>query len=129
MRHRVKRNKLNRYASHRKALVKNIARSVFEEGSIVTTTVKAKVARSLVEKIITKAKKANAADTPERKMALSREINKNFNDRKLVDKIVNEIAPKYQDRNGGYTRILKIGFRRGDASEMSLFQLLPVDEK
>ncbi len=62
-------------------------------------------------------------------MALSREINKNFNDRKLVDKIVNEIAPKYQDRNGGYTRILKIGFRRGDASEMSLFQLLPVDEK
>jgi large subunit ribosomal protein L17 len=129
MRHRVKRNKLNRYASHRKALVKNIARSVFEEGSIVTTTVKAKVARSLVEKIITKAKKANAADTPERKMALSREINKNFNDRKLVDKIVNEIAPKYQDRNGGYTRILKIGFIRGDASEMSLFQLLPVDEK
>lgn len=129
MRHRVKRNKLNRYASHRKALVKNIARSVFEEGSIVTTTVKAKVARTLVEKIITKAKKANAAENPEIKMALSREINKNFNDRKLVSKIVNEIAPKYQDRNGGYTRILKIGFRRGDASEMSLFQLLPVDEK
>lgn len=129
MRHRVKRNKLNRYASHRKALVKNIARSVFEEGSIVTTTAKAKVARVLVEKIITKARKANVADTPERKMALSREINRNFNDRKLVDKIVNEIAPKYQDRNGGYTRILKIGFRRGDASEMSLFQLLPVDEK
>lgn len=62
-------------------------------------------------------------------MALSREINKNFNDRKLTAKIVNEIAPKYMDRNGGYTRVLKIGQRRGDASEMSILQLLPVEEK
>jgi len=128
MRHRVKTNKLNRYATHRKALLNNIARSIFEEGSIITTTAKAKTAKPLVEKLITKAIKANKGDAT-KKMALSREINKHFNDRKLVAKLVNEIAPKYMDRNGGYTRILKIGFRRGDASEMSLFQLLPVNEE
>lgn len=130
MRHRVKRNKLNRYATHRKALMNNLCRSVIEEGSIVTTTAKAKLTRSKVEKIITKAIKANAGDSI-KKMAISRDINKNFNDRELVAKLVNEIAPKYKDRNGGYTRVLKIGFRRGDASEMSLLQLIPVesDEK
>jgi large subunit ribosomal protein L17 len=127
MRHRVKRNKLNRYATHRNALLKNMARSLFEEGSIITTTAKAKTVRPVVEKMLTKAIKASQTEDPTVKMALSREINKNFNDRKLVAKIVNEIAPKYADRNGGYTRILKIGFRRGDASEMSLFQLLPIE--
>ncbi|HOO75301.1 MAG TPA: 50S ribosomal protein L17 [Tepiditoga sp.] len=128
MRHRVKTNKLNRYAKHRNALLSNLARSVFEEESIITTTAKAKTVRPLVEKIITKAKEASSTDVPERKMALSREINKYFNDRKLVQKIVNEIGPRYATRNGGYTRILKIGFRRGDASELSILQLLPEEK-
>ena len=61
-------------------------------------------------------------------MALNREINKHFNDRKLVQKIVHEIAPKYQNRDGGYTRILKIGNRRGDGAELSILQLIPEKE-
>jgi large subunit ribosomal protein L17 len=128
MRHRVKTNKLNRYASHRKALLNNLARSVFESESIITTTAKAKAVRPLVEKIITKAKEANATDSPDRRVALNRDINKHFNDRKLVYKIVHEIAPRYENRNGGYTRILKIGYRKGDASELSILQLLPKEE-
>ncbi|HOB16106.1 MAG TPA: 50S ribosomal protein L17 [Defluviitoga sp.] len=128
MRHRVKKNKLNRYASHRKAMLNNLARSVFESESIITTTAKAKEVRPLVENIITKAKKANAATSPEEKMALNREINKHFNDRKLVYKIVHEIAPRYQNRDGGYTRILKIGNRRGDGAELSILQLIPEKE-
>lgn len=128
MRHRVKKNKLNRNASHRKAMLNNLARSVFESESIITTTAKAKEVRPLVENIITKAKKANAATSPEEKMALNREINKHFNDRKLVYKIVHEIAPRYQNRDGGYTRILKIGNRRGDGAELSILQLIPEKE-
>lgn len=128
MRHRVKTNKLNRYASHRKAMLNNMARSVFESGSIITTTAKAKEVRPLVENIITKAKKANATNSPEERVALNREINKHFNDRKLVHKIVHEIAPRYQNREGGYTRILKIGNRRGDGAELSILQLIPEKE-
>jgi len=124
MRHRVKTNKLNRYASHRRALLNNLARSVFEEGSIVTTTAKAKTVKPLVEKILTKAKEAATTDNADRKVAISRDINRHFNDRKIVAKIVNEIAPRYTERNGGYTRVLKIGYRRGDAAELSLLQLI-----
>lgn len=129
MRHRVKTNKLNRYASHRKALLNNLARSVFESESIITTTAKAKAVRPLVERIITKAKEANSTTSPERKVALNRDINRHFNDRKLVYKIVHEIAPRYENRNGGYTRILKIGYRKGDASELSILQLLPEEKE
>lgn len=128
MRHRVKTNKLNRSASHRKAMLNNMARSVFESGSIITTTAKAKEVRPLVENIITKAKKANTTSSPEERVALNRETNKHFNDRKLVQKIVHEIAPKYQNRDGGYTRILKIGNRRGDGAELSILQLIPEKE-
>ncbi|AEX85267.1 50S ribosomal protein L17 [Marinitoga sp. 1135] len=124
MRHRVKVNKLSRYASHRKALLKNLAREVFEHGSIITTTAKAKAVRPLVEKILTKAKEAKTTDNKDRSVALRRQINRYFNDRRFTNKVVDEIAPKFENRNGGYTRILKIGYRRGDAAELSLLQLV-----
>ncbi|KLO22617.1 50S ribosomal protein L17 [Marinitoga sp. 1197] len=129
MRHRVKTNKLSRYASHRKALLKNLAREVFEHGSIITTTAKAKAVRPLVEKILTKAKEAKTTDNKDRSIALRRQINRYFNDRKFTNKVVDEIAPVFENRNSGYTRILKIGFRRGDAAELSLLQLVENIEK
>ncbi|SHE72993.1 large subunit ribosomal protein L17 [Marinitoga hydrogenitolerans DSM 16785] len=129
MRHRVKINKLSRYASHRKALLKNLAREVFEHGSIITTTAKAKAVRPLVEKILTKAKEAKTTDNKDRSVALRRQINRYFNDRRFTNKVVDEIAPAFENRNSGYTRILKIGFRRGDAAELSLLQLVENIEK
>lgn len=141
MRHRVTKNKLNMPHDHRKALLKNLAREVFEHGTIITTTTKAKVVKPLVESIITRAKKAavyareieakkgtpEAAELKSKNLAVRREINRNFNDRTLVKKICDEIAPKYLDRNGGYTRILKIGARRGDAAELSMLQLVDLE--
>ena len=133
MRHRVrslmKRRKLNRPHSHRLALFRNLAREVFEHGSIMTTTAKAKAVKPFIERILTKAKEAHFTENKERSIALRRQIYKHFNDRKLVKKICDEIAPKFENRNGGYLRIVKIGPRRGDAAEMSLLQLVVTQEE
>ncbi|WP_129409956.1 50S ribosomal protein L17 [Marinitoga lauensis] len=131
MRHRVKINKLSRYASHRNALLKNLAREVFEHGSIITTTAKAKAVRPLVEKILTKAIEAKETDNKDRSVALRRQINRYFNDKRFTNKVVDEVAKVFIDANrkSGYTRILKIGFRRGDAAELSLLQLVENIEK
>ncbi|ACR80554.1 MULTISPECIES: 50S ribosomal protein L17 [Kosmotoga] len=139
MRHRVKKKKLNRPHSQRLALMRGLARELFEHGTIITTTAKAKAVKPFVESIITKAKKAalyakeineRSNGDPEiqalrsKNVALRREINRHFNDRKLVKKICDEIAVNYIDRNGGYTRIIKVGRRRGDAAELSILQLV-----
>ncbi|MCD6160232.1 MAG: 50S ribosomal protein L17 [Kosmotoga sp.] len=139
MRHRINKKKLNRPHSQRVALMRNLAREVFEHGTVMTTTTKAKFVKPFVESIITKAKEAalcakqiaEKTDTdPElltlksRNVALRREINRHFGDRKLVKKICDEIAVDYLDRNGGYTRIVKVGHRRGDAAEVSILQLV-----
>jgi len=144
MRHRVSGSKLNMPHSQRVALMRNLARELFEHGTIVTTITRAKEVRPFVESIITKAKKASIlsseivskgpdnAETQElksRNLALRREINRNFNDRKLVRKICDEVAVKYRERNGGYTRIVKLGMRRGDASEMAVLQLIDNEER
>lgn len=144
MRHRVSGTKFNMPHSQRVAMMKNLARELFEHGTIVTTVTKAKELRTFVEPIITRAKKSAAikqelsskqSDVPEavelksRNTALRREINRNFNDRKLVMKICDEIAPKYMERNGGYTRIVKLGMRKGDASEMAVIQLIDEQKK
>ena len=144
MRHRVSGSKLNMPHSQRVSLMKNLARELFEHGTIVTTVTKAKELRPFVESIITRAKKATtitqelgtkSAESPEalelksRNLALRREINRNFNDRRLVKKICDEVAVKYLTRNGGYTRIVKLGMRRGDASEMAVIQLVDNEEK
>ena len=144
MRHRVSGSKLNMPHSQRVALMRNLARELFEHGTIVTTVTRAKELRPFVESIITKAKKASLLSTEisskgpdstetqalkSRNVALRREINRNFNDRKLVKKICDEVAVKYHERNGGYTRIVKLGMRRGDASEMAVLQLIDNEEK
>jgi len=124
--------------------MRNLARELFEHGTIVTTVTRAKELRPFVESIITKAKKASLLSTEisskgpdstetqalkSRNVALRREINRNFNDRKLVRKICEEVAVKYRERNGGYTRIVKLGMRRGDASEMAVLQLIDNEER
>lgn len=126
MRHRMKRNKLNRYASHRNALLRNLAKEIIEHNSIMTTTVKAKVGRQYIEKLIAKAikaykiKESNKAES----VALRRQIFAEIGDRRLVNKLVDEIAPKFVERNGGYLRVVKVGPRRGDGAEMAVLQLV-----
>ncbi len=140
MRHRVDKKKLNMPHDQRVALLKNLAREVFEHGNVITTKTKAKVVKPFVESIITKGKKAynyskeieekredsNVQEIVAKNVSIRRQINRNFGDRKLVKKICDDIASKYIDRNGGYTRILSIGTRRGDAAELVILQL--VDE-
>lgn len=126
MRHRVKRNRLNRYGSHRRALLRNLAKEIVDHKSIMTTTVKAKVGKEFVEKLITKAIKAyrmkneNNAES----VALRRQIFAELGSRKLVNKLVDEIAPQLVGKNGGYLRVIKVGQRRGDGAEMSVLQLV-----
>ncbi|MCX7654042.1 MAG: 50S ribosomal protein L17 [Fervidobacterium sp.] len=126
MRHRMKRNKLNRYGSHRLSLMRNLAKELIQHGTIMTTTVKAKVGKEYIERLVTKAVKAykikneNKAES----VALRRQIFAELGDRKLVNKLVDEIAPKYAERNGGYTRVIKVGARRGDGAELSVLQLV-----
>jgi large subunit ribosomal protein L17 len=116
MRHRKKGRKFNRTASHRKALLRNLANQLFEHKEIKTTTEKAKETRSTVERLITYAKKG---DINHRRLAFG------FLRNKITTKILfDEIAPAYTDRNGGYTRVLKLGRRHGDAANMSILQLI-----
>ena len=116
MRHGVTTRKLGRYTSHRLAMLANMAASLFIEGSIVTTISKAKEVRKVAEKLITRAKAGGVSD---RRLVIARMPHKD-----AVTKLFNEIAPKYADRNGGYTRIVKLGSRVGDASEMAVIQLV-----
>jgi len=126
MRHRMKRNKLNRYGSHRMSLMRNLAKEIIEHGTIMTTTVKAKVGKEYIEKLITKAVKAYKIkdENKEESIALRRQLFAELGDRKLVNKLVDEIAPKYTGRNGGYTRVIKVGQRRGDGAEVSVLQIV-----
>ncbi|SHH49725.1 50S ribosomal protein L17 [Thermosipho atlanticus] len=124
MRHRVKRHRIGRYGSHRKATLRNLAKEIIEHGSIITTTPKAKAVQIFFEKLMTKAIKAKKADDKVKSVALRREIFKQIGDRRMVNKLVDEIAPKYLERPGGYTAIYKVGPRRGDGAEMSLIKLV-----
>jgi len=121
MRHRVCKKKLNRPRSHRMAMIKNLMRSLFIHGSIMTTTAKAKAVRPYVEKLITKAKAGN--------LHARRMVNRWLNDRRLTNKVVDEIAKRYIDRPGGYTRIIKVGNRKGDGAEMAILQLVEGEEE
>ena len=124
MRHRVKRHRINRPKDHRLALLRNQARELIEHGSIVTTTAKAKALKVFFDKLMSKAVKAASTDDKIKSMNLRRQINRHLNDRRLTNKFVDEIATKYVGRNGGYTRIVRIGYRRGDGAEISLVQLV-----
>lgn len=116
MQHRKKGRKLNRTASHKKALLRNLANQLFEHKEIRTTTAKAKEARGTVERLITYAKKG---DSHHRRLAFSFLRNK-----ETIKILFDEIAPVYDERQGGYTRVLKLGRRQGDGAPVSLLQLV-----
>ena len=108
--------KLGRETAHRKAMLRNLVTDLFREGRITTTECRAKEARKEAEKMITLAKRG---DLHARRQALAF-----IYDESVVTKLFEEIAPKYADRNGGYTRILKLGPRRGDNSESVFLELV-----
>lgn len=119
MRHRKKGRQLSRTASHREAMLRNMATSLFRHGRISTTTAKAKELRPFAERLITLAKRG---DLHARRLAA----------RKVADKDVlfllfDQIGPRFAERPGGYTRVLKTGFRRGDGAEMALIELVERD--
>ena len=123
MRHRKSGRKLNRNSSHRKAMFKNMAVSLVEHEQIRTTLAKAKELRSIAEPLITLSKSDTVAN---RRLAFAR-----TRDNGVVAKLFNELGPRYQDRPGGYIRILKCGYRTGDAAPMAYVQLvdMPVSEE
>ena len=121
MRHRVLKYKLNRTSSHRKALLNNMTLSLIKHEQINTTLAKAKNLRPFVEKVITLAKKGSLAS---RRKAFS--ILKN---KKIIEKLFTNIVKRYETRKGGYTRILKNGFRYGDMAPLAVIELVDRDEK
>lgn len=121
MKHLRKGRQFGRPSKQRKALLKNLIKSFFiNDGKLKTTVARAKELRPQIEKIITKAKKNNT-------LAAKREIYKIVSNHKIVKRIFEEFAPKFVNRNGGYTRIYKLGFRSGDAADTALITLLEED--
>ncbi len=116
MRHRLGLRKLNRTSSHRLAMLRNMTNSLLRHEAITTTLPKAKELRRVAEPIITLGKKPSLAN---RRLAFNR-----LRDREMVVKLFDELGPRFASRNGGYLRILKYGFRRGDNAPMALVELL-----
>jgi len=123
MRHRVAGRKLGRKKDNRAALRRNLIKQLFEHERIRTTQAKAIAVRGQAEKIITLAKRGNeageAAEVHARRLAAAR-----LNDAEIVKKLFDDIAPRYTDRPGGYTRIIKLGPRMGDSAEMVILELV-----
>jgi large subunit ribosomal protein L17 len=117
MRHQKNRHKLSRDSAHRKALLMNLSKELIDHERIETTTAKAKAVKPEVERLITLAKRG---DHHARRQALSALGQDKF----VVYKLFEEIAPRYAERPGGYTRILKLGPRKSDATEMALLELV-----
>src|SRR5437867_4633867 len=120
MRHRVDHRKLSRTASHRKALLRNLITSLFQHERIETTVAKAKEARRLGERMITFAKRGD--------VAARRHVARFVHGDDVVRKLFDTVAPWYAERNGGYTRIIKVGRRLGDAGETALLELVKSPE-
>jgi len=120
MRHKVATFKIGRSSAHRRAMLANMACSLFNTGRIETTLVKAKELRRFAERLITIAKKG---DLHRRRIAVAR-----LRDKQTVKKLFEEIAPAFAGRDGGYTRILKLGQRRGDAAETCIIMLVEAAE-
>jgi large subunit ribosomal protein L17 len=117
MRHGRKRNKLSRPAAHRKSLMSNLSKQLIEHERIKTTQAKAKAVKPEVEQLITLAKRG---DLHARRQALATLHNDKF----AVHKLFEEVAPRYAERPGGYTRIIKLGPRRSDSTEMVFLELV-----
>ena len=116
MRHRLGLRKLNRTSSHRLAMLRNMIGSLLRYEVIKTTLPKAKELRRVAEPILTLGKNPSVAN---RRLAFAR-----LRDREMVTKLFDELGPRYATRNGGYSRILKFGFRKGDNAPMALIELL-----
>lgn len=131
MRHRVATNKLGRSSGQRKALFRSQVRSLVLDERIKTTVPKAKAVRPIAEKLITYGKRAQAAlaagETPESKakaLHYRRLAYAAFPDQAVVRKVFGELAPRFKEREGGYTRILKLGFRPGDGAPTAMIELV-----
>ena len=120
MKHRIKGKKLNRSSSHRKALFKNMAQALIKHEQIITTLPKAKTMKPIVDKLITLGKKGSLHA---RRQAFSQ-----LRDNKIVSKLFGDLASRYADRQGGYSRVLKAGYRYGDAAAMAVLELVDRDE-
>ncbi|MFP4521073.1 MAG: 50S ribosomal protein L17, partial [Fibrobacterota bacterium] len=118
MRHLVKKKKLGRTYSHRKAMLSNLAASIIDKERVRTTHEKAKEVRKLVDRLVTYAKKG------EKNVHAIRTASKYIKDKGLLHKLFSELGPRYSGRNGGYTRVLKIGERKGDNALMSMIELV-----
>lgn len=120
MNHSVKGRKLGRTASHRAALLNALTTSLLKYKRIKTTEAKAKETRTFVEKLITKAKKNN--------LHVRRQVLSLINDKDVVNELFNEIIPKIGERPGGYTRVVKLGNRNGDAVAMAIIELVDYND-
>ena len=120
MRHRQTGRKLNRTSSHRKSLFKNMSQALIKHEQIITTLPKAKELKRVIEKLITLGKKGSLHA---RRLAFSK-----IRDKDIVSKLFDALATRYKDRNGGYSRVLKAGFRYGDSAPMAVIELVDRDE-
>ena len=120
MRHQKTRHKLSRDSAHRKALIMNLSREIIDHERIRTTHTKAKAVRPEVEKLITLAKRG---DLNSRRLAASR-----MRDEAMVKKLFDILGPRYKDRSGGYTRVIKAGYRYGDSAPVAVIELVDRDE-
>ena len=120
MRHRTSGRKLKRTSQHRRMLFRNLAEALIKHEQIVTTLPKAKELRPVVERLITLGKRG---DLHARRMAFAR-----LRDDAMTKKLFEVLGPRYQERQGGYTRVLKAGFRYGDAAPMAVIELVDRDE-
>ena len=123
MRHKVAGKRLGRSKDHRKALRRTMVKQLFEHERIRTTRAKAEAVRGQAEKMITLAKRGNAAEGAEavhvRRLAAAR-----LADKEAVTKLFDDIAPRFENRQGGYTRMTKLGIRKGDSAEMVILELI-----
>lgn len=125
MRHRVKGRHLSRTTNQRKMLMRSLAMALITHERITTTEARADFVREYVEKLITVAKRSLAHEDPNRAIHARRIVGSRlYNDRDLVKKIFDELAPRYEERAGGYTRVLKLGPRKGDAAPMVIVELV-----
>jgi large subunit ribosomal protein L17 len=125
MRHRVAHRKLGRVTEHRISLLRNQATALLRHEHLETTVQKAKELRPFVERLITVAKRSlDAAEGTARGVTARRTVARDIADRDVVRRLFDTIAPRYTERPGGYTRLLRLGYRRGDSAEVALVELI-----
>lgn len=117
MRHRKKGRQLGRTATHRKAMLRNMAASLFRHDGVETTVAKAKELRPYAERLITLARRGD--------LHARRQVERHIKDRTVTGRLFGELGPRFASRPGGYTRIIKLGHRVGDGAEMARIELLP----